>query len=101
MVARKNRNVKAGLIIRSNAQNATGCGYEGLVSRDRRVIREKIETESKIRNWFQGSRNGEYRSQDLGDPRLSVQVSTFREVSKRGNETGRSKLNWSWQLGFT
>jgi hypothetical protein len=26
---------------------------EGLVSRDRRVIREKIETEPKIRKWFQ------------------------------------------------
>jgi hypothetical protein len=26
---------------------------EGLVSRDRRPIREMIETESKIRNWFQ------------------------------------------------
>ncbi len=25
---------------------------KGLVSRDRRVIREKIETESKIRKWF-------------------------------------------------
>jgi chromosomal replication initiation ATPase DnaA len=30
------------------------CGLdEGLVSRDRRTIREKIETESKIRKWFQ------------------------------------------------
>jgi len=26
---------------------------EGLVSRDRRAIREKIETEPKIRKWFQ------------------------------------------------
>jgi hypothetical protein len=26
---------------------------EGLVSRDRRAIREKIETESRIRKWFQ------------------------------------------------
>jgi hypothetical protein len=26
---------------------------EGLVSRDRRAIREKIKTESKIRKWFQ------------------------------------------------
>jgi hypothetical protein len=26
---------------------------DGLVSRDRRAIREKIETESKIRKWFQ------------------------------------------------
>jgi hypothetical protein len=26
---------------------------EGLVSRDRRTIREKIETEPKILNWFQ------------------------------------------------
>jgi hypothetical protein len=26
---------------------------EGLVSRHRRAIREKIETESKIRKWFQ------------------------------------------------
>ena len=26
---------------------------EGLVSRDRRAIRDKIETESKIRKWFQ------------------------------------------------
>jgi hypothetical protein len=26
---------------------------EGLVSRDRRAIREKIETGSKIRKWFQ------------------------------------------------
>ena len=26
---------------------------DGLVSRDRRVIREKIETEPKIRKWFQ------------------------------------------------
>ena len=26
---------------------------EDLVSRDRRTIREKIETESKIRKWFQ------------------------------------------------
>ena len=26
---------------------------EGLVSRDRRTIREKIETEPKIQKWFQ------------------------------------------------
>ena len=26
---------------------------EGLVNRDRRAIREKIETEPKIRKWFQ------------------------------------------------
>jgi hypothetical protein len=26
---------------------------EGLVSRDRRAIRDKIETEPKIRKWFQ------------------------------------------------
>ena len=26
---------------------------EGLLSRDRRAIREKIETEVKIRKWFQ------------------------------------------------
>jgi len=26
---------------------------QGLVSRDRRAIREKIETEPKIRKWFQ------------------------------------------------
>jgi len=26
---------------------------EGLVNRDRRAIREKIETELKIRKWFQ------------------------------------------------
>jgi hypothetical protein len=26
---------------------------EGLVSRDHRAIREKIETETKIRKWFQ------------------------------------------------
>jgi len=26
---------------------------DGLVSRDRRAIREKIETEPKIRKWFQ------------------------------------------------
>jgi hypothetical protein len=30
-----------------------GALDEGLVSRDRRAIREKIETEPKIRNWFQ------------------------------------------------
>jgi len=55
MVARKNRNVKAGVIIRSSAKNGIGCGLdEGLVSGyDRRVIREKIETEPKIRKWFQ------------------------------------------------
>jgi len=31
------------------------CGGldEGLVSRDRKAIREKIETEPKIRKWFQ------------------------------------------------
>ena len=28
-------------------------GDEGLVSRDRRAIRERIEIESKIRKWFQ------------------------------------------------
>jgi len=28
-------------------------GNEGLVSRERKAIREKIEAESKIRNWFQ------------------------------------------------
>jgi hypothetical protein len=31
-----------------------GCLDEGLVSRYRRAIREKIETELKIRKWFQG-----------------------------------------------
>ena len=32
---------------------------EGLVSRDRRAIREKIETEPKIRRWFSGSHQAE------------------------------------------
>jgi hypothetical protein len=57
MVARKNRNVKAGVIIRSSAKNGIGCGCggldKGLVSRDRRPIWEKIETDPKIRKWFQ------------------------------------------------
>jgi hypothetical protein len=30
-----------------------GVSDKGLVSRDRRAIREKIETEPKIRKWFQ------------------------------------------------
>jgi hypothetical protein len=30
-----------------------GCLDEGFVSRDRRGIPEKIETEPKIRKWFQ------------------------------------------------
>jgi hypothetical protein len=56
MVARKNRNVKAGVIIRSSAEKGIGAVLgldEGLASRDRRAIHEKIETEPKIRNWFQ------------------------------------------------
>jgi hypothetical protein len=38
---------------------------EGLVSRDRRAIREKIETEPKIRRWFQDSHQAKYLSQDF------------------------------------
>ena len=38
---------------------------EGLVSRDRRAIREKIETEPKIRKWFQDLTTAKYLSQDL------------------------------------
>jgi hypothetical protein len=34
-------------------QRMTAERFEGLVSRDRRAIREKIETEPKIRKWFQ------------------------------------------------
>jgi hypothetical protein len=36
---------------------------EGLVSRDRRAIREKVETEPKIRKWFQDL--SRYSSHDL------------------------------------
>jgi hypothetical protein len=38
---------------------------EGLVSRDRRAIREKIETEPMIRKWFQDLHQANYLSQDL------------------------------------
>jgi transposase len=38
---------------------------EGLVSRNRRAIREMIDTEPEIRKWFQGSRQAKYLSQDL------------------------------------
>ena len=38
---------------------------EGIVSRDHRAIREKIETESKIRKWFQDFHQAKYLSQDL------------------------------------
>jgi hypothetical protein len=36
-----------------NEQRVIAERFRGLVSRDRRAIREKIETEPKIRNWFQ------------------------------------------------
>ena len=37
-----------------NEQRSLPSGLDkGLVSRDRRAIREKIETEPKIRKWFQ------------------------------------------------
>jgi hypothetical protein len=37
-----------------NEQHLLLSGLDkGLVSRDRRVIREKIETEPKIRKWFE------------------------------------------------
>jgi len=34
-------------------ERAAVSSNEGLVSRDRKAIREKIETEPKIRKWFQ------------------------------------------------
>jgi hypothetical protein len=40
-------------LIISIALQITSANKEALVSRDRRVIREKIETESNIRKWFQ------------------------------------------------
>ena len=38
---------------------------EDLVSRDRRTIREKIETESKIRKWFHNLTRPRYLGQDF------------------------------------
>jgi len=35
------------------------------MSRDRRAIREKIETEAKFCKWFRGYRDAEYLSEDL------------------------------------
>jgi len=43
----------SGLKQRMIAEQFVGLD-EGLVSRDRRAIREKIETEPTIRKWFQG-----------------------------------------------
>ena len=45
---------------------------EGLVNRDRKAIREKIETEPKIRNWFR----------DLSD-KLSTEVKIWPCATKR------------------
>jgi hypothetical protein len=57
MVARKNRNVKGPDHSVNQCEKwdrvRLGSLDEGLVSHDRRAIREKIETEPKIRKWFQ------------------------------------------------
>jgi hypothetical protein len=50
----------------------------GLVSRDRRAIREKIETESKIRNWFQDLTSAKYLSQDLTSARRATSSNLVR-----------------------
>jgi hypothetical protein len=67
MAARKGRKLEARVIIRSiEAKNGMlGAVWrfgQGLVSRDGRAIREKIETEPKVRKWLPGSHQAKSKS---------------------------------------